>query len=232
MATEDFNAYYTNGTFTTRGGCFYPFRRLNLYNHTGNYRSHLQDGCLFLKNTLRFFFFHRLALCPVYKRLEYSSQEDQNICEPDCFLATGWSVLHAWHTAVRCSTLCRVASVIGSGCEKTSTVRAVKFIFPACSLKIGPRDRICLGWGEAKPKPLLWIQREQCLSSNLILPKSFMMWVFLNFLLKLEASRIFWHFPFFFFLFFKLWYVTVCQTVFLKGKKWKGCFLFLFPRGR
>lgn len=161
-------------------------------------------GACFCKTLLAFFFFffpRRLALCPVYKRLEYSSQEDQNIYGPDCFLATGWSVLHAWHTAVKCSTLCRVASVIGNGCEKTSTVRVVKSIFPTCSLKIGPRDRICLGWGEAKPKPLLWIQREQCLSSNLILPKSFTMWVFLNFRLKLKASRIFWHFPSFFFYF-------------------------------
>lgn len=70
-------------------------------------------------------------------------------------------------------------------------------IFPACSLEIGLSDRIYVEWGGARPKPLLWIQREKCLSSNLILPKSFIMWVFLNFLVKLKASRIFWHFPFF-----------------------------------
>lgn len=131
-----------------------------------------------------FSFFYRLAFAMCTKDLNTPVRKIRTFCGTDCFLATGGNA------AVRCSTLCRVTTVIGGGCGKDLHGQS-GVIFPACSLEIGPRDRTYTERGEARPKPLLWFQREKCLSSNLILPKCFIMCVFLNFLLELKASRIF-----------------------------------------
>lgn len=147
------------------------------------------SACLFLKNTLSFPFI-QAGICHVYKRLEYSSQEDQNILWDWLFLGNrmrcprGLSCCcEAFHPVQ--SSQC-IWEWLGKGLHGQRGD-----ICPACSLETGPRERIYLDCGEVRPKPLLFIQREQCLSSNLIFPTSFIMWGFLNFLLKLKASRIF-----------------------------------------
>lgn len=182
------------------------------------------NACLFLKNTLSFPFL-QAGIWHVYKRLEHSSQENQNILWDWLFLGNRMKC----PTCMPCC--CEAFHSLQSGqCTWEWLWKGLHDhsgdIFPACSLEIGPRNRIYPDCGEARPKPLLLSQREQCLSFNLIHLKSFFLWGFLNFLFNFKASRIFWHFLFFL--------IIVCNCLsnsLFEGKKKKGCFLFLFPRG-